>query len=83
MAKYVGILIMLIVSTYFFRILYGGLSMKQRPIDRSKKSNIKCEHCSHWSGWLSEKCKLSGDVKQYYQRCKNFNWSTRLKYKED
>lgn len=44
--------------------------MKQRPIDRSKKSNIKCEHCKYWYGWPSEKCKLSGEEKQYYQRCK-------------
>ena len=57
--------------------------MKRRPIDKSKKSNIKCEHCSHWTGWYFDKCKLTDETKMYYQRCKRFEWSTKLEYKED
>ena len=55
----------------------------KRPVDRSKKSNIKCEHCSHWTGWCSEKCKLTGEEKKYWKKCKKFAWSERFTYKED
>lgn len=54
-----------------------------RLIDKSKKSNIKCEHCEHWSGWQSSGCCLSGEPKEYYQRCKQFSWNKRLNYKDD
>lgn len=57
--------------------------MKTHPIDKSKKSNIKCEHCKSWSGWDSEKCNLTGEEKHYYQRCKKFGWNERLLYKDD
>lgn len=57
--------------------------MKRKPIDRSKKSNIKCEHCANWTGWASEKCKMTGQEKRYYQKCKIFSWNERLTYKED
>lgn len=60
--------------------------MNKRPIDRTKKSNIKCEHCKHWTG-VSTECwceamyacmnKESNRYKQatyYYNRCKQFEW---------
>jgi len=43
-----------------------------RKLDKSKKSNIKCEHCKYWNS--AHNCELSGVYKWYYQRCKNFAW---------
>lgn len=57
--------------------------MSKRPVDKSKKSNIKCEYCGHWTGWEQDKCLLSGETKLYYHRCKKFIWRDDLKYKED
>lgn len=57
--------------------------MKRKPVDKSKKSNIKCEHCDHFAGMGISKCNLTGEKKYYYQRCKKFEWSKRLEYKED
>lgn len=54
-----------------------------RTIDKQKKSNVKCEHCAHWSGWRSGKCSITGAEKNYYNRCKNFCWATSLKYSKD
>ena len=56
-----------------------------RPIDKSKKANIKCEHCGNW--YSSEKnpipfCLLSGETKDYWKRCKHFEWAKNLIYKE-
>jgi len=52
--------------------------MKQRPVDTTKKSNIKCEHCQHWSKWPSCKCSVKGTETHYYQRCKQFQWRSDL-----
>lgn len=57
--------------------------LKGRPIDKSKKSNIKCEHCKHWSGWLMEQCTVDHKFKKYYQRCKEFEWKSSLIYKDE
>ena len=51
-----------------------------RPIDKSKKSNIKCEHCLY-----ADKDKLIRDYwcslhelpKNYWNRCKDFKWEER------
>ena len=58
--------------------------MNTKPVDKSKKSNIKCEHCEHWDkdeqtytsklGYLPT-CAVSGEPKCYYNRCKNFEWA--------
>ena len=67
--------------------------MNNRPVDKTKKSNIKCEHCQHYDretkvtvfvlnhieDW--ETCSLSGKPKCYWHRCKNFEWAD--KYKGD
>lgn len=56
----------------------GGGAMK--PIDKSKKSNIKCEHCGHWTGWQTSNCLLSGLDKNYWNRCKLFCWREDKEY---
>lgn len=60
-----------------------GNNMNKKPIDKEKKSNIKCEHCEYWTGllWDEARCKLNSQPKQYYQRCKNFSWKETLLYK--
>ena len=50
-----------------------------RPVDTSKKSNIKCEHCLHYdkSQEYDQKpwCSLHEVEKNYWNRCKDFQWS--------
>ncbi len=43
-----------------------------RYVDRSKDSNIKCEHCKYWD---YEKCKRTQEKKNYWNRCKAFAWN--------
>ncbi len=64
--------------------------MSKRPLDKTKKSNIKCEHCKHYGNTENRKmvynkgyfiweelptCDLSGDAKHYWNRCKRFEWA--------
>ena len=49
----------------------------KRQVDKSKKSNIKCEHCEGWdfdkkanNGW----CCILEKENNYWNRCKNFMW---------
>lgn len=50
--------------------------MAKRKVDKSKKSNIKCEHCEAFDndkedgGW----CCVLEKPKNYWNRCKNFIW---------
>lgn len=46
--------------------------MNVRPVDITKKSNIKCEHCKYWK--LDSICDLSDTTKRYWNRCKSFEW---------
>ncbi len=52
---------------------------KSRPLDKTKKSNIKCEHCIFFDndkeegGW----CSLNEKPKHYWNRCKGFKWAIR------
>ena len=62
-----------------------------RPLDKSKKSNIKCEHCDFWHpceetiekfGYTDNVCnnnssKFFGMPREYYNRCKCFEWHER------
>lgn len=48
--------------------------IKSRPVDPTKYSNRKCEHCEFWGGWDNPICRLSQKPKEYYNRCKNFIW---------
>lgn len=59
-----------------------------RKLDKTKKSNIKCEHCKHIAERENVKpweknylCNLTGKQVNYWNRCKNFEWHER--YKED
>ena len=53
--------------------------MSKRPIDRSKKSNIKCKHCLYCDEPMEyfEKyhCCLHAKEVNYWNRCKDFKWS--------
>lgn len=44
-----------------------------RKVDRSKKSNIKCEHCKFWDK-ETMKCLRYSIPKKYWNRCKDFEW---------
>lgn len=52
--------------------------MNKRPIDKTKKSNIKCEHCKHWHKDMNNsgqcKCEITNEYKNYWNRCKQFEW---------
>lgn len=59
----------------------------KRPVDKTKKSNIKCEHCKYYNceklvsvfvlNHIESKyvCDLTEKPKDYWNRCKNFEWS--------
>lgn len=53
--------------------------MNKRPIDKTKKSNIKCEHCTYcekpteW--WENYHCCLHIKEVNYWNRCKDFKWA--------
>ena len=47
--------------------------MNTKKVDKTKKSNIKCEHCEAYdkdSGW----CCIQEKEKNYWNRCKYFIW---------
>lgn len=53
-----------------------------RKIDKSKKSNIKCEHCKKWKkdDWENGVCQNNASVhynhtRKYFCRCKHFEWA--------
>lgn len=60
-------------------------------IDKSKKSNRKCENCEHFVktdkcdnyGFFLYICDITQEQKYYYNRCKSFEWSSRKEYKGD
>ncbi len=59
--------------------------MMSRPVDKSKKSNIKCEHCEYFdrdwgfcTNYLANKPNIN-----YWNRCKRFEWARNLTYKEN
>ena len=47
--------------------------MNKRPIDKTKKSNIKCEHCNYWNE-VDGICMHHGIHKNYWNRCSYFEW---------
>ncbi len=58
--------------------------MKQ--IDKSKKVNVKCEHCENLDRPKGDvyhgcTCKLTGETKNYWNRSKKFAWRNNLNYK--
>lgn len=62
-----------------------------RVIDLSKRSNIKCEHCAHFMAvqicgglfgppkWrcMNPLSPHKGEERNYYNRCKEFAWTTK------
>lgn len=56
-----------------------------RKVDKTKESNIKCEHCL----WCDKDklvgfwCKLLRKQVKYYNRCKCFKWEIGEKYDKD
>lgn len=52
--------------------------MNKRPIDKTKKSNIKCEHCMYYEKYF---CVIYQTEKNYWNRCKNFKWAEGGNYK--
>lgn len=62
--------------------------MQKRKVDKTKKSNIKCEHCKHiiqrgvvLPGQKNYLCALTVKQTNYWNRCKKFEWKD--KYEED
>lgn len=53
-----------------------------RPIDKTKKSNIKCSHCTNWrcKDYISY-CALTASKVNYWNRCKHFEWKETLLYR--
>lgn len=52
-----------------------------RKLDKTKKSNIKCEHCKYATersvagfGEPNYMCKLKSNLVNYWNRCKDFEW---------
>lgn len=60
-----------------------------RPINKSKKSNTKCEHCAWWdkssddhifeNGAWKYPCNNNKGYKAYWNRCKAFEWKSEIK----
>lgn len=50
-----------------------------KKVDKTKKSNIKCEHCIAYDkdkengGW----CSIHEKTVNYWNRCKDFAWGTK------
>ena len=60
--------------------------MNKRPIDKTKKSNIKCVNCQFWCEWSyygkdkthyckNEKSQHYDRQRNYWNRCKQFEWA--------
>ena len=51
--------------------------MNKRPIDKTKKSNIRCVNCKYAD--VNEQrdywCSLHEIPKNYWNRCKEFEWA--------
>ena len=59
-----------------------------RTVDKTKKSNIKCEHCKYWTKeglsnyhCVNKESQYYKEFRWYYNRCKAFEWKE--KYNED
>jgi hypothetical protein len=42
------------------------------PVDRNKKSNVKCENCVHY---YSDFCHILNRETHYWNRCGEFEWN--------
>lgn len=57
-----------------------------RKLDKTKKSNIKCEHCKHIitrrnvkPGEKDYLCTLTMEQINYWNKCKDFDWKDKYK----
>ena len=66
--------------------------MTTNPIDKSKKSNRRCQNCRSWKGdyipnnlypTAQRPCIISGIGKYYYNCCKKFGWSDEKTYLDE
>lgn len=50
--------------------------MNKRQVDKTKKANIKCEHCKYGKTDAERNyfCTLKKEKKNYWNRCKDFEW---------
>ncbi len=48
----------------------------KRPIDRTRKSNRKCEHCTFWNKErkVCQRVKGINLSKNYWNKCEYFEW---------
>ena len=65
--------------------------MNKKPVDKTKKSNIKCEHCKYFNRNKSaimlvlnhieshSVCDIKNEPKYYWNRCENFEWADKYK----
>lgn len=62
-----------------------------RQIDKTKKSNIKCEHCGYFNRErevrlspldMANLCEKTGKPKHYWNRCKCFVWADEMTVNE-
>ena len=60
--------------------------MNKKPVDKTKKSNIKCEHCKHFmrsrTPYGPSLCALDGRERNYWNRCMKFEWASRHNQEE-
>lgn len=63
--------------------------MTTKPIDKSKRSNRRCQNCRSWKGdYIPNKlyltaqrpCVITGNGKYYYNCCKAFGWNDEKTY---
>ncbi|KKN35019.1 hypothetical protein LCGC14_0787680 [marine sediment metagenome] len=49
----------------------------KRTVDRTKKSNIKCEHCTHWhkERFVCQRTTGVNLSRNYWNKCEFFEWS--------
>lgn len=53
------------------------MDLEARVVDKSKRSNMKCEYCEHFGFGI---CRLSMETKCYWNCCKQFKWRKDKKY---
>ena len=55
-----------------------------RTVDKTKKANIKCEHCDNWRfNDYQGYCILTASKTNYWNRCKKFEWAGRYTEKAE
>ena len=47
---------------------------KKNLVNKKNPKNIYCAHCEHWEGGDVRLCTKTDEHKEYYQRCKAFEW---------